>query len=51
MSAVTAWASRYRIPLVVAAVIVLAIASSRIVGGLTEYRLMVPLGRWPVPGQ
>ncbi|HEY8678312.1 MAG TPA: MlaD family protein [Candidatus Dormibacteraeota bacterium] len=43
MSAVTAWASRYRIPLVVAAVIVLAIASSRIVGGLTEYRLMVPL--------
>lgn len=43
MDAVRAWGIRYRPLLVTALIIVLAIASSRLVNGLTEYRLVVPL--------
>ena len=43
MDAIRAWATRYRVALVLALIVVLAIVSSRIVNGITEYRLLVPL--------
>ena len=43
MDAIRAWVTRYRAGLVLAVVVLLAIVSSRIVNGLTEYRLVVPL--------
>ena len=43
MDAIRAWATRYRVALVLALIVVLAIVSSRIVNGITEYRLVVPL--------
>src|ERR671937_1278043 len=43
MDAVRSWVTRYRIALVVGLVILLAIVSFRLVNGLTEYHLVVPL--------
>jgi phospholipid/cholesterol/gamma-HCH transport system substrate-binding protein len=43
VDAVRAWLSRYRVALVIAVIVVLAIVSFRVVNGLTEYRLVVPL--------
>ena len=43
MEAVRTWISRYRVAIVIGLVILLAIISFRIVNGLTEYRLVVPL--------
>lgn len=43
MEAVRSWVTRYRVALVVGLIILLAIVSFRIVNGLTEYRLIVPL--------
>ena len=43
MDAIRAWVTRYRAGLVLAVIVLLAIVSSRIVNGLTEYRLVVPL--------
>jgi phospholipid/cholesterol/gamma-HCH transport system substrate-binding protein len=43
MDAVRNWVVRYRVALVVGLVVLLAIASFRIVNGLIEYRLVVPL--------
>lgn len=43
MSGVQRWVGRYRVALVLATLVLVAIASSRIVNGLTEYRLTVPL--------
>ena len=43
MDAIRTWAARYRVGIVLAVVVLLAILSSRIVNGLTEYRLVVPL--------
>ena len=43
MEAVRSWVTRYRVALVVGLVVLLAIVSFRIVNGLTEYRLIVPL--------
>ena len=43
MATIGGWVSRYRTALVLALIVVLAIISFRIVNGLTEYRLVVPL--------
>src|SRR5437016_14444686 len=43
MNAVRNWLIRYRVALIVGLVVLLAIISFRIVNGLTEYRLVVPL--------
>ena len=43
MNAVREWVSRYRIALLLGAVVLLTILSFRIVNALTEYRLVVPL--------
>jgi phospholipid/cholesterol/gamma-HCH transport system substrate-binding protein len=43
MNAIRAWLSKYRVALVIALAVLLAIVSFRIVNGLTEYRLVVPL--------
>src|SRR5947209_1297677 len=43
MDAVRKWVIRYRVALIVGLVVLLAIISFRIVNGLTEYRLVVPL--------
>lgn len=43
MAATQGWIARHRVALVLAVLVVLAIVSSRIVNGLTEYRLIVPL--------
>lgn len=43
MDAVRNWVIKYRVALVVGLIILLAIVSFRIVNGLTEYRLVVPL--------
>src|ERR1700738_1682964 len=43
MAAISAWLGKHRVALVLTGLVVLAIASSRIVDGLTEYRLTVPL--------
>jgi len=43
VDAIRAWVTRYGPLLVVAVIVLLAIVSSRIVNGLTEYRLVVPL--------
>ena len=43
MDAIRTWAARYRVGIVLAVVVLLAILSSRIVNGLTEYRLVVPI--------
>lgn len=43
MNALLAFAARFKVALVLAAAVVLAILSFRIVGSLTEYRLTVPL--------
>jgi phospholipid/cholesterol/gamma-HCH transport system substrate-binding protein len=43
MAATQGWIGRHRVALILAALVVLAIVSSRIVNGLTEYRLTVPL--------
>jgi len=40
---IQAWITRHRAALVLAVIVLLAFASSRIVNGLTEYRLVVPL--------
>ena len=43
MDAIRAWVARYRVGLILAVIVLLAIVSTRIVNGLTEYRLIVPL--------
>src|SRR5437868_14186424 len=43
MNAVRNWLIWYRVALIVGLVVLLAIISFRIVNGLTEYRLVVPL--------
>jgi phospholipid/cholesterol/gamma-HCH transport system substrate-binding protein len=43
VGAIRTWATRYRALLLMGLVIALALASFRIVNGLTEYRLVVPL--------
>ena len=43
MDAIRARDTRYRVAIILAVVVVLAIASFRAVNGLTEYRLLVPL--------
>lgn len=43
MTAARAWVRRHREPLLIAVLILLAIVSFRIVNGLSEYRLLVPL--------
>jgi len=43
VDAIRTWAARYRVGIVLAVVVLLAILSSRIVNGLTEYRLVVPI--------
>ncbi len=43
MDAIRAWATRYRVAIVLGAVVILGMVSLRIVNGLTEYRLVVPL--------
>jgi phospholipid/cholesterol/gamma-HCH transport system substrate-binding protein len=43
VEALRAWVTRYRVALVLGLIVVLAILSFRIVNGLTEYRLVVPL--------
>jgi phospholipid/cholesterol/gamma-HCH transport system substrate-binding protein len=43
VDALRAWATRYRATFVVALIVLLAIVSFRIVNGLTEYRLLIPL--------
>src|SRR5205807_7888634 len=43
MDAVRKWVIRYRVALIVGLVVLLAIISFRIVNGLTEYRLEIPL--------
>ena len=43
MEAIRTWGTRYRALLLMGLVIAMAIASFRIVNGLTEYRLVVPL--------
>ncbi|MDQ6709160.1 MAG: MlaD family protein [Candidatus Dormibacteraeota bacterium] len=43
MAAISAWLGKHRVALVLTGLVVLAVASSRIVNGLTEYRLTVPL--------
>ena len=43
MDAIREWVSRYRAALVLGLIVLLAIVSFRIVNGLTEYRLIVPL--------
>jgi phospholipid/cholesterol/gamma-HCH transport system substrate-binding protein len=43
VDATRAWYARYRVAIVLAILVVLGIVSVRIVNGLTEYRLVVPL--------
>jgi len=43
VEALRAWVTRYRVGLILGLIVLLAILSSRIVNGLTEYRLVVPL--------
>jgi len=43
VNTIRAWLGRYRVALVIALAVLLAIVSFRIVNGLTEYRLVVPL--------
>ncbi len=43
MVAVRSWVTRYRVALVLGLVVLLAIVSFRLVNGLTEYRLVVPI--------
>ena len=43
MEAVRNWVTRYRVAIVIGLIILLAIISFRIVNGLTEYRLVIPL--------
>lgn len=43
MAGIIGWVGKYRVALVLVGLVVLAIASTRIVNGLTEYRLTVPL--------
>src|SRR2546421_9637720 len=43
MEALRAWVTRYRVGLILGLIVLLAILSFRIVNGLTEYRLVVPL--------
>ena len=43
MEALRAWVTRYRVGLILGVIVLLAIVSFRIVNGLTEYRLLVPL--------
>jgi phospholipid/cholesterol/gamma-HCH transport system substrate-binding protein len=43
VDAIRAWVTRYRVGLILGLIVLLAILSSRIVNGLTEYRLVVPL--------
>jgi phospholipid/cholesterol/gamma-HCH transport system substrate-binding protein len=43
MDAVRGWLTRYRAAIVIGVIVLLAIVSFRIVNGLTEYRLVVPL--------
>ena len=43
MDAIRAQGTRYRVAILLAVVVLLAIASFRVVNGLTEYRLLVPL--------
>lgn len=43
MDALRAWTTRYRVAIVLGILVVLGIVSMRIVNGITEYRLVVPL--------
>ena len=43
MDALRAWATRYRVAIVLGILLVLGIVSMRIVGSITEYRVVVPL--------
>ena len=43
MGAILAWAARFRVAIILGIVVVLAIVSFRVVNGITEYRLVVPL--------
>ena len=43
MGAILAWAARFRAAIILGIVVVLAIVSFRVVNGITEYRLVVPL--------
>jgi phospholipid/cholesterol/gamma-HCH transport system substrate-binding protein len=43
VAAIRAWAARYRLAIILAMLVVLAIMSFRLINGLTEYRLVVPL--------
>jgi len=43
MAAINTWVIKHRVALILAALVLVAIASFRIVNGLTEYRLTIPL--------